>query len=440
LLKRLLKKLEEYKMNEYDLVIRNGLCLINDKFIKANIGIEKGIIEYVGKENIKGETLIDASDKLVMPGLFNAHTHVAMCIFRGLAEDLPLQSWLKDKIWKIESKLKPRDVYYGALLGIVEMIKSGTTAFYDMYFHMDEVAKAVSESKIRAILSYGMADRWDESRAKTELKIGTEFLRKWNNRSNGKIKVIFGPHALYTCSLDFLRQVKTAAKKYNTLVHMHVSETKDEVNFVLEKYKKRPIQLLDDINFLDSNTILAHAVWITDDEIMLLKKREVSIVHNPVSNLKLTSGISEVYKMINIGINVCLGTDGGASNNSYNLFEEIKMTLLLQKYITCKADVLKAIDALKMATKNGYKAYKLKGGNIKKGFLADLILINKKSISLVPMYNPVYSIAYSGYCDVTHSIIGGELVMCNREILTVDEEKIISKAENIANDILNRLE
>ena len=422
----------------YDVVIKDGFCFIDGNFIKANIGVNANVIEYIGKQNIKGEITIDASDKLVLPGLFNGHTHIAMCIFRGLAEDLPLDEWLKEKIWKIESKLKPGDVYYGSLLGILEMIKSGTTAFYDMYFYMDEVAKAVEESKIRAVLSYGMADRGDKERGKKELKIGKNFFLKWNGGSSGRIKVILGPHALYTCSLDFLKEVKFIARKLNTMVHIHVSETKKEVDEIFKKYGKLPIELLDHIEFLDSNTIIAHAVWLNESEMKILKKREVSVVHNPVSNLKLASGISRISEMLKYGINVCLGTDGGASNNSYNLFEEIKMSLLLQKYITGRADALKAHDALLMATKNGYKAYKLNGGVLKKGFLADIILV-EKSENLIPIYNPVYSIAYSGYCKVTHSVIDGEIIMENGTVLTLNEEKIIKKAEKVASEILNRL-
>jgi len=422
----------------YDVVIKDGFCFIDGNFIKANIGVNANVIEYIGKQNIKGEITIDASDKLVLPGLFNGHTHIAMCIFRGLAEDLPLDEWLKEKIWKIESKLKPGDVYYGSLLGILEMIKSGTTAFYDMYFYMDEVAKAVEESKIRAVLSYGMADRGDKERGKKELKIGKNFFLKWNGGSSGRIKVILGPHALYTCSLDFLKEVKFIARKLNTMVHIHVSETKKEVDEIFKKYGKLPIELLDHIEFLDSNTIIAHAVWLKESEMKILKKRKVSIVHNPVSNLKLASGISRISEMLKYGINVCLGTDGGASNNSYNLFEEIKMSLLLQKYITGRADALKAHDALLMATKNGYKAYKLNGGVLKKGFLADIILV-EKSENLIPIYNPVYSIAYSGYCKVTHSVIDGEIIMENGTVLTLNEEKIIKKAEKVASEILNRL-
>ena len=188
----------------FDLAIKNGVCFIEGKFIEANIGIEQNKIKYVGKKDIKGEIEINAHSKFVLPGLFNAHTHLAMTLFRGYAEDLPLMDWLEKKIWRAEKKLTPNDVYWGSMLGIIEMIRTGTTAFSDLYIYMDEVAKAVGESGIRAVLCYGMADRGDEEKAKKELKIGTEFIENWNGAFNGRIKAIYGPHAPYTCTPEFL--------------------------------------------------------------------------------------------------------------------------------------------------------------------------------------------------------------------------------------------
>ncbi len=416
----------------FDVAIKDGVCFIDGKFIKANIGIEGNKITYVGKDEISGDLEIDASRKFVLPGLFNAHTHLAMTLFRGYAEDMPLMDWLEKKIWKAERKLTPKDVYWGSMLGILEMLKTGTTAFSDLYIHMDEVAKAVGETGIRAVLCYGMADRGDRERAEMELKIGTEFIKSWNNAFNGRIKAIYGPHAPYTCTPEFLREVKSRANELNTLVHIHVSETKHEVDEVRRRYGKTPVRLLDEIGFLDDKTIIAHAIWLDDDELRILKERGVSVAHCPISNLKLASGIARVRDMLEIGINICLGTDGAASNNTYNLFEEIKLTSLLQKVSTGKADALHAKDVLEMATKNGYKAYGINGGELKQGRLADIILLDRDRFNYCPVYDPLHSIAYASYgCEVSHVIVDGRLIVEDGIVLTMDEDRVVSKVERL---------
>ncbi|WP_456327361.1 amidohydrolase [Archaeoglobus sp.] len=416
----------------FDVVIKNGLCFVDGEFVQANVGLEGNLIAYVGKDNVRGDLEIDAKEKIVIPGLFNAHTHLAMTLFRGYAEDLPLKDWLEKKIWKVEKLLEPRDVYWGSLLGILEMLKSGTTAFSDLYIHMDEVAKAVGESGIRAVLSYGMADRGNKEKAELELKIGTEFIKNWDNAFNGRIKAIFGPHAPYTCTPSFLRRVKDVARELNTYVHIHVAETKWEVEHVKSVYGKTPVRLLDDIGFLDEKTVIAHAIWIDEEEMKILKERNVSVVHCPISNLKLASGIAKVKDLHDLGINVCLGTDGASSNNTYNLFEEIKMTSLLQKVITGRADALKAKDVLKMATENGYRAYGIKGGRLEKGYLADIVLIDRRKHNYCPMYDPLHSLVYASYgCEVTHVIVDGELIVEDGIVLTLDEDKIIDKVESL---------
>ncbi len=416
----------------FDLVVKDGLCFVDGEFVKANVGVEGNQIAYVGREDVRGELEIDAREKIVIPGLFNAHTHLAMTLFRGYAEDLPLKEWLENKIWKVEKLLTARDVYWGSLLGILEMLKSGTTAFSDLYIFMDEVAKAVGESGIRAVLSYGMADRGDEDKAKKELKIGTDFIRNWDNAFNGRIRAVFGPHAPYTCTPDFLVRVKEKARELNTHVHIHVSETRWEVEYVRERYGKTPVRLLEDIGFLDEKTVLAHVVWIDDEEMRILRDKKVSVVHCPISNLKLASGIARVKEMHDLGINVCLGTDGASSNNTYNLFEEIKMTSLLQKVTTGRADALKAKEVLRMATENGYKAYGLKGGKIERGYLADLVLIDRRKPNFCPTYDPINSLVYASYgCEVTHIVVDGELVVEDGIVLTLDEDRIIDKVEGL---------
>ncbi|AGK60379.1 Cytosine deaminase-related metal-dependent hydrolase [Archaeoglobus sulfaticallidus PM70-1] len=413
----------------YDLAIKDGLCYINGEFKRANIGITENRITYVGSDNIHGEVEIKARGSFVLPGLFNAHTHLAMSLFRGFAEDMPLLEWLKTKIWKVERLLEPKDVYWGSMLGIAEMIKTGTTCFSDLYIHMDEVARACEESGMRAVLCYGMADRGSEERAKEELKIGEKFIERWNGE---KIKAVFGPHAPYTCSLEFLSQIRERADELNVGIHIHVSETKEEVENFIKANSKPPVEKLDEIGFLKEDVVIAHGIWLNDKEIDILAKRKVSVAHNPVSNLKLASGIARVVDMVKAGVNVCLGTDGAASNNTYNLFEEIKLTSLLQKIKLMKADALKARDALDMACKNGYRAYGIDGGEIKEGKLADIIILDSKRLNFIPAYNPVYSIVYSTTgCEVTHTIVDGKILMEDKELLTVDEDRIRDKVEKI---------
>ncbi len=421
----------------FDVAIKDGVCFIDGRFIEANIGIEGNRIAYVGKEEIAGELEIDASGKFVLPGLFNAHTHLAMTLFRGYAEDMPLMDWLEKKIWRAERKLTPKDVYWGSMLGILEMLKTGTTAFSDLYIHMDEVAKAVGETGIRAVLCYGMADRGDKEKAEKELKIGTEFIKNWDNAFNGRIKAIYGPHAPYTCTPEFLKEVKLKANELKTLVHIHVSETKQEVEEIRRTYGKTPVRLLEEIGFLDDNTIIAHGIWLDDEELEILKKKKVSVAHCPVSNLKLASGIARIVDMVRLGINVCLGTDGAASNNTYNLFEEIKLTSLLQKVATGRADALHAKDVLEMATKNGYKAYKIDGGELKQGKLADIVLLERK-FNYCPVYDPLHSIVYASYgCEVSHVIVDGELIVEDGIVLTMDEDRVTSKVESLKEKFSN---
>ncbi len=420
----------------FDVAIKDGICFIDGRFVEANIGIEGNRIAYVGKEEAAGDLEIDASGKFVLPGLFNAHTHLAMTLFRGYAEDMPLMDWLEKKIWRAERKLTPKDVYWGSMLGILEMLKSGTTAFSDLYIHMDEVAKAVGETGIRAVLCYGMADRGDKEKAERELRIGTEFIRNWNGAFNGRIKAIYGPHAPYTCTPEFLKEVKAKARELSTLVHIHVSETKREVEEIKKRYGRTPVRLLNDIGFLDDCTIIAHGIWLDDEELEILRSRSVSVVHCPVSNLKLASGIARVVDMLELGINVCLGTDGAASNNTYNLFEEIKLTSLLQKVATGKADALHAKDVLKMATGNGYRAYKINGGELEQGKLADVILLDRR-FNYCPVYDPLHSIVYASYgCEVSHVIVDGELIVEDGIVLTMDEDRVVERVERLKEKFL----
>jgi len=412
----------------YDLVIKNGRCYVNGEFLECNIGIVENRIEYIGKDEIKGDRVITASKCFVLPGFFNAHTHSAMTLLRGYAEGLPLKDWL-ESVWKIEAKLKPKHVHWGSMLACIEMLKSGTTCFADMYIHMDEVAKTVGEIGIRAVLGYGMADRGSKERAKEELEIGLKFIERWDKSFNGRIRCMLTPHATYTCTPEFLTEINEVAKSLDVVKHIHVSETKWEVEEIKRRYGKTPIRLLDDIRFLDSKTIVAHAVWLDDSEMEILASRGVSVAHCPVSNLKLASGIARIAEMVNKGVNVCIGTDGAASNNTLNMLFEIRIAALLQLLRQ------RNIDVIKMATENGYRAYGLKGGKIETGYLADLIVV-KRTESFYPIYNPINSIVFANKgCEVLHVVVDGDVVVEDGVVLNVDEEKVLEKVESIAHEL-----
>ncbi len=409
------------------LAIVNGLCVFGEEFVKANVLIEEGKIVDVTKRDVKAEEIIDARNCVVIPGFMNAHTHSAMTLLRCLAEDMPLMEWL-NKVWKVEKSMSEKDVYYGAKLAIAEMIKSGTTCFSDQYFHMNGVAKAVEETGIRAVLGYGMIDMEDPEKMEREIKEAKKFIENWKNK-NERINISVDPHAPYTCSEELLKWSVEVAKSLELTVHIHVAETEREVKTVKEKTGKTPVEYLNEIGLFDCRTVAAHCVWLSDKDMKILRDKGVSVAHCPISNAKLGSGIARVKDMVELGINVCIGTDGAASNNSLNMLEEMKFSALMQRV---NFGTFKAIDVFKSATENGYRAYGIKGGMLKKGNLADVVVL-EKGVSYSPMYNPVYSIVYSSYgFEVRDVVVNGKVLMRERELTTIDEEKLIEKVEKIA--------
>ncbi|KUJ92571.1 MAG: 5-methylthioadenosine/S-adenosylhomocysteine deaminase 2 [Archaeoglobus fulgidus] len=413
----------------HDLVIRNGLCFINGEFVECSVGVDGNRITHVAKEVERGEIEIDAAGCLVMPGCFNAHTHAAMTLLRGYAEGLPLREWL-EKVWEVEARLDEDAVYWGTMLACVEMLKSGVTAFADMYIHMDAVAEAVGESGMRAVLGYGMADRGDEERARKELEIGLEFAEKWNGGFEGRVTTMLAPHAPYTCSPEFLKVVSDASKDKGFLKHIHVSETLWEVKEVRERYGKRPVEFLDSIGFLDSSTVLAHAVWLSEAEMKILAERGVSVAHCPTSNLKLSSGIAKVSELLEMGVNVGIGTDGAASNNMLSVLSDARVGALLQNL---RGRSLKPGHWLEMATEGGYRAYNLKGGRIEEGYLADIVVFSKTCRN-APMHDPAAMLYVEN--QALHAVVDGVLVMEDGILVNVEEEKVIEKAEETALELV----
>jgi len=361
-----------------------------------------------------------------------------MTLFRGFADDLPLKEWLEEKIWPQEAKLTADDVYWGSLLGICEMIRGGTVAFADMYFFMDEVAKAVAESGIKASLSVGMIGMaGDENET---LNRGVSFAKNWHNAEDGRIRVMLGPHAPYTCPPSFLEKVIDKAIEMSLGIHTHLSETYLEVENIKNMYGLTPIRLMDRVGLFNVPVLAAHCVFVDDEEIEILSEKGVGVAHNPQSNLKLASGVAPVKKMLEKGVKVGLGTDGPASNNNLDMWEEIRLVATLHKGVERDPICVPARDALIMATKNGMEILGFENsGIIKEGYKADLILVDVNKPHFYPRHNLVSHLVYSASSsDVDTVIVDGRILMEKRELKTLDEEKIMYEAEKRAFELIKK--
>jgi 5-methylthioadenosine/S-adenosylhomocysteine deaminase len=429
-------------MESKNILIKDA-TIISNEIKKSSLLIQNDkIVEISDKLSVNdADEVINASGKVLIPGLVNTHTHLSMTLMRGLADDMPLDTWLNNYIWPVEAELNPEYCYAGALVACAEMIRSGTTCFNDMYFYMDHVAKAADEAGLRGIISHGMIDFGDEDKRRQEFKESIRIIKKCHNTGNGRIQVAFGPHSPYTCSQELLSQVKRKASKYGVRIHIHVSETQKEVFDILEAHGKRPFEYLDELGFLGSEVTAAHAVWLSKNEIDIIKHSEVKLSHNPSSNMKLSSGVSPVSGLLNKDVCVSIGTDGPASNNNMDMFEEMKLTALLQKVTTMDPTVLNAEEVFKMATINGAKSLGLEDqiGSIEVGKKADITLIDARSPQLTPFRNPISHIVYSANGGNVDTVIcNGEILMKNRKLLTLDENMILEAAQNASEELLSK--
>lgn len=425
-------------MTETNSILIKDTTILSDSIIKGSVLVVDNKIEEISTNLVDkdADIVINGQNKITMPGLINTHSHVAMTLLRGVGDDQDLQTWLNEYIWPREAKLNEELVYAGSKLAMAEMIKTGTTMFNDMYFYMEETAKAVEESGMRALLGYGMIDLFDEEKRKSELNETKKFIDKCHNTADGRVQVAVAPHAPYTCSEEILKESKKLADTHNLKLHIHVSETKQEVTDLQKERNETPFEYLNNIGLLDENTIAAHGVWTTPEEMKILKEKDVSISHNPSSNMKLASGIAPVNNYIKNGINVGIGTDGVSSNNNLDMFSEMKLTALLQKVNTLDPKVLPAKETFDMATKNGAKALGVNSGEIKEGKLADIILINTNVPHMTPVRNPLSNIIYSALgTDVDTVICDGKILMENKELKTINEKEVISDAINAAAEL-----
>lgn len=419
------------------ILISNARIIVDDKtdnyiIKKGDIAIEDDRIIKVADEGElprgwKADKKIDGSDKVVLPGFVNTHTHAAMSLFRSYADDLPLMKWLKEKIWPLEDKLTAEDVYWGSMLAICEMLRSGTTTFADMYFFMDEVARAVEESGIRACLSRGIV----KFTAEESIPYSKAFIQKWNNTADGRITTMLGPHAPYTCPPDLLKDVVIPlASELGVGMHIHLSETKGEVEDMVTKYGMTPIKLMESIGLFKHHVLAAHVVHPDKEELAILKANNVNVAHNPESNLKLASGIAPIPAMLEAGINVSLGTDGAASNNNLDMLSEMRTMALIHKATTFNPEVIPAHEALRIATANGAKALNLKEvGILAPGMKADMICIDLNKAHMQPLHNIIANIVYSAHSsDITHTIVNGKILLEDGKLTTIDEKMVIKQA------------
>jgi 5-methylthioadenosine/S-adenosylhomocysteine deaminase len=411
------------------------------EFVYGSIAVEGDRIAAVGNvpSDFRPENIIEAEGMIAVPGLINAHTHLPMGLLRNYADDMALMDWLKNKIFPAEDKMTADDVYWGALLGIGEMIRSGVTACADMYFYMDKVGEAVEAAGIRANLGFGMgAGSREEARGKIEDGFRPLF-EEWHGAAEDRIRVELAPHAVYTVSRDAMEEIAAAAGRFGTGVHIHFSESKDEVAECRRTHGMSPVALGKETGLFGVPRLLAaHCVHLDEGDFDLLADERVSVVHNPSSNMKLANGIAPVGKMLERGIRVAIGTDGAASNNNLNMLEEIHLASLLQKGGSGNPQALPAPQVFSMATGIGAEALGLaETGSIAAGRKADIALIDGRSLHMQPQGELISSLVYSAQAsDVDTVICDGNVLMEGRELLTIDEEEVAAKAAESARRIL----
>ena len=427
-----------------DILLLNGLVLTLDAestiFDPGGIAVLDGKIEAAGPSDeiesaFESPETLDISGCVALPGLINAHTHAAMTLFRGLADDLPLMDWLQDHIFPAEQKLNEQWVHWGTMLACAEMILSGTTAFCDMYLFEHKVAEAAKNAGMRALVGEVLYDFPSPAYGEIAngLKRTESLIEKW--RGDPFVHVAVEPHAPYTCSPALLERCGEISGRHGVPLVIHLSENEAEVRQIVGRYGRRPVAHLKALGLLGPRLVADHCVAVDKSEIGLLAENDVKVVHNPESNMKLASGIAPVPRLLERGITVALGTDGCASNNNLDMFGEMDMCAKLHKAAALDPTVLPAETALRMATVCGARALGWEGltGQIVPPMFADLIVVDFRKPHLTPLYNPVSHLVYAaGAADVRHSVIGGRLVMKDRMLLTLDIEEILGHVREFA--------
>ncbi|MFW6136288.1 MAG: amidohydrolase [Chloroflexota bacterium] len=404
---------------------------------RANIAIDGPAILAVGDvpEGFHPDMVIDGQGLVAVPGLFNAHCHAAMTLERGWAEDLPFDRWLNEKIWVAESALEEEDVYWGAALACCEMVRAGVVAFADHYFWMDQVARAVEESGMKAHLAWAQfgTGRAQEVGGIT-LDDTVRFVREWHGAAGGCIRCAMGPHSPYMCPPQFLRRVVEAAKDLDVGVHIHLAESQEQVDNSLEAHGHTPVAHLEALGVFDVPTIAAHCIVVGNEDVAILAERGVHVAHTPKTYLKLAMGVPPLPRFLARGVNVALGTDGPASNNDLNMLEVVRITGLYHKNALGKPEALPRTELLRLATQAGAQAMGFdRSGILAPGHPADLVLLETSAPHWFPRHDLAAGVVYAAHpSDVSHVLVDGEMILGDGELLTLDEERIRYEAERRA--------
>jgi 5-methylthioadenosine/S-adenosylhomocysteine deaminase len=407
----------------------------------GDILVKGNRIENIGNfANDEPVETVDGKGMLALPGLVNGHQHTPMSLLRCYSDDVPLMTWLNEKMLPVEMKMNNEDRYWGALVSMAEMIKSGTTSYADMYIGMDQVAEAAVASGIRAVIARGLIAMDDNYEGR--LKEASDVVDRWHGKGDGRITTMIAPHSPYMCPPEFLKAAVGLSEAKNVPLHIHLAETKDEERIILEKYKMRPVQYLENAGVFERPVLLAHGVHFNEEDFKTLETVRGGIIHNPVSNAKLGCGISDVKRLLDAGIKVGLGTDGPASASSLDLFFEMKAASWFQKLKYEDASSLSAHDVLTMATQNGADILGIgeEVGSLTVGKKADIILMDMNKLHLTPSHEPVNLLVYAATGqDVDTVMIDGKIVMRGRELTTIDEEKVIAEAKERTKQLLARV-
>lgn len=417
-------------------LIKNVIALLPDGTTPiANIAIADDRIVAVGDvpEDFQAEKIIDGTQHFAIPGFVNAHTHASMTLLRSYADDMKLMDWLEQMIWPIEAKLRSDDIYWGAMLAAVEMIRSGTTAFADMYGpDMERVAEVVDVSGLRGVLSRGLIGVAPDSDKK--LEENAALYENYHGAAQGRITVMFGPHALYTCPPNYLKKIAAKAQALGAEVHIHMSETVGEIENCLKEYGKRPFAHVASTGLFENGTLAAHCVHLDDEDIDIIKKYHIRVAHNPGSNMKLASGTAPVPRLLEDGVCVALGTDGASSNNNLDMLDEVQLAALMHKVHTLDPLAVPALTAVKMGTEYGAQALSLPDvGRLRAGDKADIVLFSMHGAAWTPCYNPVSLLAYAAKSSSIDTVmVDGKILMENGALTTMDEERILFEAQKVA--------
>jgi 5-methylthioadenosine/S-adenosylhomocysteine deaminase len=426
-------------MDSKKVVHRGAAVAIDEGLIIAIGSIAEIETKYNAKETLSGK------NRVVLPGLVNGHSHAAMTLLRGVADDLALMDWLNNYIFPVEVEFVDAEfVRIGTELACWEMIRGGTTTFVDMYYYPDTIAEVIDRCGLRALISTTVIDQRspDAENADDSIRKGSGFIERWKGK-NSRITPIFGPHANYTLNADQLRATREAALEFGVPISIHMSESPFEVQYSKDTYGMTSIELFESIGFLEGPTIAAHVVWPTEAEIPILAERKVGVIHNPTSNMKIASGIAPITDMLKAGVRVGLGTDGAASNNDLDMWEEMRLASFLQKVEQMNPEVLPAETVLGMATSGGATAIGLGDsiGTLEVGKRADLIQVAFDDVHHVPTYDVISHLVYvSDEQDVASVVVDGKVLMREREFMTIDTARVAEEARALAARIQGALE